>query len=87
VTANPNRVGFVIAALIAGWHVLWAVLVLVGWAQSILDFVFWEHMINPVYVVRPFDLRAATTLVIVTGVVGYVFGFTGAVIWNRLHRR
>ena len=85
--ANPNKVGLVIGALIGGWHVVWALLVLIGWAQPILDFVFWAHMIKPVYVVRPFDAAAAVSLTVITAATGYLFGFFGAVIWNRLPRR
>ncbi len=85
--ANPNKVGLVIAVLIGGWHVAWSLLVLIGWAQPILDFIFWAHMIKPVYFVKPFNLLAAVALIVVTAVIGYVFGFFGAVIWNRLPRR
>ena len=84
--ANPHKVGLVIAALIAGWHVIWSVLVLIGWAQPILDFVFWAHMIKPVYFAKPFDPMAAVVLIVITAVIGYIFGFAGAIIWNRLHR-
>jgi hypothetical protein len=84
---NPNKVGFVIGALIGGWHLLWIILILLGWAQPILDFVFWAHMIKPVYVVGPFDAAAAGTLIVVTTLIGYIFGFAGALIWNRLHRQ
>jgi hypothetical protein len=85
--ANPHKAGLVIAALIAGWHVVWSVLVLVGWAQPILDFVFWAHMIKPVYFVKPFEPMAAVVLIVITAVIGYIFGFVGAIIWNRLHRQ
>ena len=71
-----NKVWLVIVALIAGWHVIWSVLVLIGWA----------HMIKWVYFVKPFDPTAAVALIAITSVIGYVFGFLGAVIWNRLHR-
>ena len=57
--ANSHNIGLVIAALIAGWHVIWSVLVLIGSAQPILDFVFWAHMIKPVYFVKPFAPVAA----------------------------
>jgi hypothetical protein len=85
--ANPNKVGLVIAALIGGWHLVWSLLVLIGWAQPILDFIFWAHMIKPVYFVKPFDLTAAVVLILITSAIGYIFGFLGAVIWNPLHRR
>jgi len=45
---SPSKVGLVIGALIGGWHVVWALLVLIGWEQPILDFIFWAHMIKPV---------------------------------------
>jgi hypothetical protein len=83
---NPNKVGIVVGALIGGWHLCWSLLVLLAWAQPIIDFIFWAHMIKPVYFVKPFDPVAAVTLIVMTAVIGYVFGFLGAVIWNRLHR-
>jgi hypothetical protein len=84
--ANPNKVGLVLAALVGGWHLLWSLLILLRLAQSIIDFIFWAHMIQPVYVVKPFDPPAAVVLIVITGVIGYIFGFVGAIIWNRLHR-
>ena len=84
---NPNKVGLVIAMLIGGWHVIWSLLVLIGFAQPILDFIFWAHMIQQVYFVKPFDPMAAVTLIVITAVIGYVLGFVGAMIWNRLHPR
>jgi hypothetical protein len=83
--ANPNKVGLVFAAVIGGWHLIWAILVLLGWAQPIIDFIFWAHMIQPVFVIKPFDPLAAVTLIIITAVIGYIFGFVGALIWNKLH--
>lgn len=83
---NPNKVGLVIGALFGSWHLFWAFLVLVGWAQPIIDFIFWAHMIQPVYIVKSFNPAAAATVVAVTAALGYVFGLLGAAAWNRLHR-
>jgi len=44
-------------------------------------------MIQSVYFVKPFDPTALVALIAITTVIGYVFGFLGVVIWNRLHRR
>ena len=85
--ANPNKVALGIGTLIGSWHVAWSLLVLIGWAQPILDFIFWAHMIKTVYFVKPFDPMAAITLIVITAVIGYAFGFLGAVLWNRLHPR
>jgi hypothetical protein len=84
---NPNKVGLVIGALIGGWHLVWSALVLLHWAQPILDFIFWAHMIQPVYIVKLFDPAAAVTLIIITAAFGYLLGLLGTIIWNRLHRR
>jgi len=83
---NANKVGIVIGALIGGWHICWSILVGLGWAQPLIDFIFWAHMINAVYVVKAFDPVAAVTLIVSTSLMGYVFGSAGAIIWNKLHR-
>jgi hypothetical protein len=84
---SPNKAGLVIGALIGAWHVLWALLVLFGWAQPLIDFIFWAHMIQPIYVIKAFDAKAALTLIGITFVSGYAFGYAGAIIWNKLHRQ
>jgi hypothetical protein len=85
--ANPHKVGLVVGMLIAGWHLVWSLLVVIGWAQPIIDFIFWAHMIQPIYVVKPFDSLAAVALIVITSVIGYIFGFLGGLTWNRLHRQ
>jgi Mg/Co/Ni transporter MgtE len=72
--------------LIGGWHFVWSLLVGIGWAQPIIDFAFWPHMIKPVYAVKPLDALAAVTLVMLTSVIGCLLGSVGPIIWSQLHR-
>lgn len=80
---NKNKVGIVFGAVLGGFHLMWSLLIFVGVAQMVLDFVFWAHMIYLPIVVGPFNLVAAVTLVVFTAVSGYVFGYVGAWAWNR----
>ena len=82
---SPNRVGILFAALFGGWHVMWSLLVLLGWAQPVIDFIFWAHMIRSIYIVKPFDPLAALTLIVIASAIGYGLGYAGAIIWKKLH--
>lgn len=81
-----NSLGFVLALLLGGWHLLWALLVASGTAQPLMDFIFWLHFIRPVYVIEAFDPLRAAGLVAVTAAIGYVLGAAFAFLWNRFHR-
>jgi hypothetical protein len=83
---NTNKVGLVFAALLGGWHVIWSVLVLLGWAQALYDFILWAHMVHLQITIGPFDASAALTLIVVTTAVGYIFGSVGACVWNKIHK-
>lgn len=83
-TLNLNKTGLVWAAILGGWHVVWALLVLLGFAQMVYDFILWAHMIHLPITIGPFDIGAALTLITVTAVFGYVIGYTAAWVWNRL---
>ena len=85
-TVNPNRAGLVLGTMMGGWHLVWATLVALGWAQAVINFVFWMHFIAPIYVIKPFQAGVAAILIVVTAAFGYLMGYILGVLWNWIHR-
>jgi hypothetical protein len=83
---NPLKAGVTFGTLLGGCHFFWSLLVAVGGAQPLLDFVFWMHLIQPVFVIRPFSLSAAAALIVFASMAGFVMAFVFALLWNKLHR-
>ncbi len=83
---NAHRAGLVFALLLGGWHLLWALLVMFGWAQKLADFIFWMHFIKPVYVIEPFELARSGLLIGITAIIGYAGGSILAALWNWVHK-
>jgi hypothetical protein len=84
---NPMKAGVALGALLGLWHLVWSVLVLLGWGQGLLAFILRVHMIHLSLTVGPFDFGTAVSLIIVTAIVGYIAGYAFAMIWNRVHKR
>ena len=82
---HPQRAALSFGLLLGGFHLLWAALVALGWAQPLSDFIFRIHFIRPIYVIEPFRAGLALALVAVTTAIGAVVGWSFAVLWNRLH--
>ncbi len=80
---NKNKTGLTFGFLISFFHLMWSILVILGIAQTFLDFIFDIHMLNIPIVVMPFDLVKALGLIIVTFIVGYIFGWLMAFFWNK----
>ena len=76
-----------LGSLVGGWHLVWAIIVAIGWGKPLIDFIFWIHFLKPVFVVEPFAIGRAIVLVLVTAAIGYFVGLVGALLWNRLHTR
>jgi len=83
---NKNKTGLTFGFLISSMHLFWSVLVALGIAQTLLNFVLNIHMLNMPVTVMPFNLVKALGLIIVTFVVGYVFGWLMAFFWNRFFK-
>jgi hypothetical protein len=65
-------------------HLSWIVLILLGWAQPLMDFVFKLHMLNSPFQVQRFDLGLAVSLVLITFVIGAFCGLVFVLIKNLL---
>ena len=83
---NSIKLGIAFGALLGATHLSWALLIALGWAQSLMDFVFWMHFIRPIYAIQPFSLSTAATLVVFSTVSGFFIAFVFGVILNELHR-
>jgi hypothetical protein len=83
---NPVKAGWVLGTALGLWHLTWSALVALGWAQAVIDFVFWMHFLKPIYVLQPFDPAIAFVLVLATSTLGFFIGAVFALLWNWLHK-
>ncbi len=61
---NVCKAGLVLGFVLGGFHLCWSILVALGWAQPVIDFVFWMHFIKPIYVIEPFAIAKAAILLV-----------------------
>ncbi len=66
------------------FHLLWAILVAVGFAQPLLDFIYKIHFLNNPFTVGPFDILNAGLLVVITFLVGYIAGWFLTFLWEMI---
>lgn len=79
---NANKAGLAFGSFLAVVHLVWAILVLLGCAQWIMDTIMALHMIEASTKILPFDILASLGLIVMTFTMGYIFGFVFAKIWN-----
>jgi hypothetical protein len=82
-THNAFRAGLGFGVFLAAFHACWAAIVALGWAQPLLDFIFWAHFITPPYHVEAFALERAAALIAFTFAMGLAMGAAAIWLWNR----
>lgn len=80
-----HQTGLAFGGFLALFHALWALLVLLGIAEPLLDWILRLHFFEMSYELAPFSFGNALLLVIVTGIIGYIFGCVFGWLWNMLH--
>lgn len=80
---HPHSFGLAFGMFLGLWHTFWSVLVWIGAAQWLIDFIFRLHMITPPYKIMAFSFGTALSLVAVTACIGYMGGLLIGIIWNR----
>ena len=85
-TLNARKVGMVTGIFFGGLHLVWSLVILVGWAQPLLNFFLMLHMLQPLLVVDSYSISMMLALVLVTTILGYFIGYLYAIIWNRLYK-
>lgn len=84
-TLSPWRAGMALGVFLGAWHFAWSIMVAVGWADAILQFVLRIHFLQLQISMAPFDVNLAATLVAVTTLIGFILGFVFALLWNSAH--
>jgi hypothetical protein len=80
---NKSHVGLALGSFVALAHFVWSVLIAIGIAQPLMDFILSLHHIALSYVIMPFDIVKAIGLIVITFVVGYIVGWVFAWLWNK----
>ncbi|OHA92160.1 MAG: hypothetical protein A3J09_01565 [Candidatus Zambryskibacteria bacterium RIFCSPLOWO2_02_FULL_51_21] len=80
-----HKAGLAVGGFLAIVHAAWALMVLSNTAKPSLDFIFGLHFLNFQYSINAFSFPTAAGLVIVTGIIGYVFGAVLGWVWNMVH--
>ncbi len=81
---NSHKTGLAVGSFFGLWHLIWSLLVALGLAKPLIDFILGLHFIQYSYSLAPFSLGTAALLVIITALVGYVAGWVFATLWNKL---
>ncbi|TAK03676.1 hypothetical protein EPO34_00750 [Patescibacteria group bacterium] len=83
-TVSPKRLALTFGLFAGLVHLVWSVLVAVGLAQGLVDFLYAAHFMSQMpSKVDPFSLGNAALLVIFSSAVGYAAGWVVATIWNK----
>ena len=89
VKLEKNKTALTLGAFFAVIHAVWALWIAVNKEslQNLLNWIFNVHFLEPYWIITSFNFLGAIFLVIATFIIGYIFGWVFAVLWNWLHKK
>ncbi len=84
---NQKKFALSIALFAAVMHLIWSLVVLLGFGQRWVDFATRMHFMSNPITVMPFTFAHALGLIVMAFVVAYIVSSIFALIWNNVHKR
>ena len=81
---SPAKTGLAVGSVFGIWHLAWVMMVGLGWAQPVMDFVLRLHFLQIDYALLPYNVTSASALVVLTFAIGATMGVIFAIVWNWL---
>ena len=78
------KTAMAVGTVFAAWHTMWVVLVGLGWATEVLNFVLELHFLKIGFQVASYSAFTAFSLVAITFCAGALLGAIFALVWNWL---
>jgi len=86
VKLNVRSTALMFGTFAALVHIIWSLVVFLGFAKSYLDWMLGLHFLNNPFRVAPFNITTALILIAATFVIGCFVGSLFAWVWNYLRR-
>ena len=83
---NTHKTGLAVGMFVSLWHLVWEILIGLGLAQPLINFILSMHSLNNPYTIKPFNIGTAIGLIVLTYIVGYIVGSVFATIYNKFHK-
>jgi hypothetical protein len=83
---NEKKIALTVGLFAGVVHLIWTLFIIIGFAQPLLNFIFWVHMVDNPYIVTGFTFSQSIMLIIATFAVGYIAGLIFAKVWNAIHK-
>ncbi len=80
--AHSHKVGLAVGGTVAILHVVWSLFVFTGFAPAFLKWIWGLHFVSMNVTIAPFSFATALTLVVVTGIIGYIAGYIAGELWG-----
>ena len=83
---STHGTGMTLGSFAALVHLVWLIFVGIGIAKPFADWMMSLHMMQCTWSILPFTLGTAILLLVVAFVIGYIFGWVFASLWNYFHK-
>lgn len=83
---NTHKLGLTVGSFAGLAHLVWSLLVFLGWAEPLLDFILRMHFVSDAHTIAAFSWGRALGLIVLASAVGYIAGKVMGALWNKVNK-